>query len=122
MAKSQKQKQVQALAQPVTVAAVVATPVAVAPQAAVVVQTVMNGVTAENFATFSKEDLIKGYGNKSGAIRGLAALGLKPGPISKQLGIRYQHARNVLSRPLKRVIKDERDAKAAVAGVEAVKQ
>jgi len=75
----------------------------------------MNGVTAENFTTFTKEVLITGYGNKSGAIRGLAALGLKPGPISKHLDIRYQHARNVLSRPLKRDVKDQRDAAAKAA-------
>jgi len=79
----------------------------------------MDGVTAENFTTFKAADLIKGYGNKSNAIRGLAALGVKPGPISKHLEIRYQHARNVLSRPLKRVIKEQRDAgqqQAAPAG------
>jgi len=75
----------------------------------------MNGVTAENFTSFTKEVLITGYGNKSGAIRGLAALGLKPGPISTHLGIRYQHARNVLSRPLKRDVKDQRDAAAKAA-------
>jgi len=55
-------------------------------------------------------ELIAKYGNKSNAIRALAAEGHKCGPISKALGIRYQHARNVLSQPLKRVIKDERDA------------
>jgi hypothetical protein len=49
-------------------------------------------------------------GNKSQAIRGMASLGLKAGPISKKLGIRYQHARNVLARPLKREIKEQRDA------------
>jgi len=75
----------------------------------------MDGVTAENFTAFTKEALIAGYGNKSNAIRGLAALGLKPGPISKHLGIIYQHARNVLLRPLKRVIKEQRDAAAQAA-------
>ena len=70
----------------------------------------MDGVTAENFSTHTAEQLITGFGSKSNAIRGLHALGLKPGPISKSLGIRYQHARNVLSRPLKRVIKEQRDA------------
>ena len=75
----------------------------------------MDGVTAENFTTFTKEALIAGYGNKSNAIRGLAALGLKPGPISKHLGIIYQHARNGLLRPLKRVIKEQRDAAAQAA-------
>jgi hypothetical protein len=90
----------------------VATP---APATIVVEPVKMNGVTAENFTTFTKEVLITGYGNKSGAIRGLAALGLKPGPISTHLDIRYQHARNVLSRPLKRDVKDQRDAAAKAA-------
>jgi hypothetical protein len=76
----------------------------------------MEGVTAENFTSYTKEQLIAGYGNKSNAIRGLAALGVKPGPISKHLGILYQHARNVLLRPLKRVIKEQRAAQAAPAG------
>ena len=84
----------------------------------------MEGVTAENFTTHKAEDLIKGFGNKSNAIRGLAALGIKPGPISKHLGIRYQHARNVLSRPLKRVIKEQRDnaSQGAVPGVATVQK
>jgi hypothetical protein len=83
-----------------------------APQAAVpsVEPKKMDGVTAENFTTYTKEQLIAGYGNKSNAIRGLAALGVKAGPIAKQLDIIYQHARNVLKRPLKRVIKEQRDA------------
>lgn len=75
----------------------------------------MDGVTAENFTSFTPAQLIAGYGNKSNAIRGLAALGLKPGPIAKHLGIIYQHARNVLKRPLKRVIKEVRDAQASAA-------
>jgi len=60
--------------------------------------------------TETAEQLIAKYGNKSNAIRAMAAEGLKCGPISKALGIRYQHARNVLNQPLKRVIKEERDA------------
>src|SRR5690606_17321954 len=70
----------------------------------------MPGVTAENFTTFTPAQLIEGFGNKSNAIRGLAALGLKAGPISRHLGIRYQHARNVLQRPLKREIAAQRQA------------
>lgn len=58
----------------------------------------------------TSSELIKKYGNKSNAIRALSAQGLKCGPISKALGIRYQHARNVLCQPLKRLIKEERDA------------
>lgn len=75
----------------------------------------MPGVTAENFTTFTREQLTAGFGNTSNAIRGLAALGLKPGPISKHLEIRYQHARNVLKRPLKRQIAEDR-AKQTNAG------
>jgi predicted RNA-binding protein YlqC (UPF0109 family) len=54
--------------------------------------------------------LIGYYGNKSKAIRGLSALGHKCGPISRALNIRFQHARNVLNKPLKRLIKEEREA------------
>lgn len=77
---------------------------------------VMPGVTAENFTTFTKEALIQGYGNKSNAIRGLNALGIKAGPISKHLNIRYQHARNVLQRPLKRQIAEERNKNSNIGG------
>lgn len=87
----------------------------VAKMGSAVPQVVMPGVTAENFTTFTKEQLITGYGNKSNAIRGLAALGLKPGPISTHLEIRYQHARNVLKRPLKRVEAEVRAAEKAQA-------
>lgn len=47
-------------------------------------------------------DLIKQYGNKSGAIRGLFAEGLNRADIAKLLDIRYQHVRNVLITPIKR--------------------
>ena len=53
--------------------------------------------------------LIQHYGSKSNAIRGLSALGHKCGPISRALNILFQHARNVLNRPLKRLIKEERE-------------
>jgi len=54
--------------------------------------------------------LIGYYGNKSKAIRGLNLMGHKCGPISRALNIRFQHARNVLEKPLKRLIKEERAA------------
>ncbi len=60
--------------------------------------------------------LITHYGSKSKAIRGLNALGHKCGPISRALNIRFQHARNVLLKPLKREIAAER--KAAVTTTE----
>lgn len=56
--------------------------------------------------------LIAHYGSKSKAIRGLNALGHKCGPISRALNIRFQHARNVLLKPLKREIAAERKAAA----------
>lgn len=65
--------------------------------------------------TETPEQLIAKYGNKSNAIRAMAAAGMKCGPISKALNIRYQHARNVLNQPLKRVIKEEREAAKATA-------
>ena len=68
----------------------------------------------KEYAKMSKEELIKHFGSKSAAIRGLnAELGWKPGPISKALGILYQHARNVLLQPLKRQIAQDRAAAAA---------
>lgn len=67
-------------------------------------------VEVENIESAVK--LIAKYGSKSNAIRAMSAEGMKTGPIAKALNIRYQHVRNVLMRPLKRVIKEERDAKA----------
>jgi len=68
-------------------------------------------VKNKEYAKMSKEELIKHFGSKSAAIRGLnAELGWKPGPISKALGILYQHARNVLLQPLKRQIAQDRAA------------
>lgn len=66
----------------------------------------------------SADFLIGYFGNKSKAIRGLTVMGHKPGPISRALGIRYQHVRNVLEKPLKRVIKAERDAATTSATAE----
>lgn len=59
------------------------------------------------------DKLVAHFGSKSNAIRGLAKIGHKAGPISRALGILFQHARNVMNQPLKRVIKAERDAAAA---------
>jgi hypothetical protein len=59
--------------------------------------------------------LIAKYGNKSNAIRALYAMDNKCGPISRALNISFQHARNVSAKPLKRVIKAERDAATAAA-------
>jgi len=85
-----------------------------------VVKTV-EGLTMEKYDAMTGAQLISAFGNKSNAIRGLnAQLGLKPGPISKKLGIIYQHARNVLNKPLKKVIKDARDAVKTVEATPAV--
>ena len=72
-------------------------------------------ITSDQAEAMTKEQLIQAFGNKSNAIRGLHALGWKPGPISRKLEIIYQFARNVIKRPLKRVIKDERDQKKGAA-------
>lgn len=90
--------------------------VAIATEAAA--QTELAIQTPPSFDLIKEVDILKAgeqwlvahFGNKSKAIRGLSALGHKCGPISRALDIRYQHARNVLSRPLKRLIKEERDA------------
>ncbi len=47
-------------------------------------------------------ELYKHYGTKSDAIRELALKGYTTSEIANAMGIKYQHARNVLSRPLKR--------------------
>lgn len=59
--------------------------------------------------------LIRLYGNKSNAIRALHGAGKKTAEIAKLLGIRYQHARNVILQPLKREIKAARDEAQASA-------
>lgn len=47
--------------------------------------------------------LIKQFGNKSRAIRSLSADGYTRSQIANALGIRYQHVRNVLQTPVKKV-------------------
>ena len=64
-------------------------------------------VAIESGATAA--DLILKYGNKSNAIRALAAAGKTRSETAKLLGIRYQHVNNVLGQILKREIKKERD-------------
>lgn len=65
-------------------------------------------------------ELIAKHGNKSNAIRFLNSEGHKTAAIAKALEIRYQHVRNVLNQPLKRVIKAERDAAAIPVAAAAV--
>jgi hypothetical protein len=48
------------------------------------------------------EALLKKYGTKSGAIRALNSEGKSRSEISKMLGVRYQHVRNVLITPIKK--------------------
>lgn len=66
--------------------------------------------TLEQFLAMGELPLIAHFGNKSKTIRALALMGAKCGPISRALDIKFQHARNVLNKPLKRLIKEERDA------------
>lgn len=51
---------------------------------------------AKNLAAARKE-----HGSTSGAIRALAAKGMSMGDISRFLGRRFQHVRNVLITPVK---------------------
>jgi predicted ArsR family transcriptional regulator len=51
---------------------------------------------------WNAEELLKQHGTKSAVIRYLASQGVSRGDISRILGIRYQHVRNVLTQPLKR--------------------
>lgn len=55
------------------------------------------------------EQLIKKYGNKSAAIRALYEQGYTTSEIAKKVDVIYQHARNVILRPLKRVNHKESD-------------
>ena len=50
----------------------------------------------------TQEELFKKYGTKSATIRALSADNMKVGDIARRLGIIYQHAYNVLNRPMKR--------------------
>ena len=54
-----------------------------------------------NLPTVPFLDFIQEMGTKSNAIRKLASMNVPTAAIAKYLDIRYQHARNVLSRPLK---------------------
>lgn len=49
-----------------------------------------------NSTNFEFDSLTKGLVTKSDKIRKLGRAGAKPGDIARYLGIRYQHARNVL--------------------------
>jgi hypothetical protein len=49
------------------------------------------------------EDELKNITTKSGKIRFLSSKGVERGSIAKMLNIRYQHVRNVLVTPLKKV-------------------
>jgi transposase len=49
------------------------------------------------------KQLIETHGNKSAAIRALHKQGYTVTEIAKRVGVIYQHARNVIQRPLKRV-------------------
>lgn len=66
-------------------------------------------VNLDELLSKSATDLIAAYGSKSKAIRGLNDHGAKVAQIAKALDIRYQHARNVLNKPLKRLIKEQRE-------------
>jgi hypothetical protein len=59
-----------------------------------------NTTAAQAPKTIESVDLSQ-CATKSAKIRALHAAGFATGPISKFLGIRYQHARNVLVTPVK---------------------
>jgi hypothetical protein len=58
---------------------------------------------AEVTVTFNSESYIKECGSVSAAIRKLDSEGKKRGEIAKLLNKRYQHVRNVLITPIKKV-------------------
>lgn len=63
----------------------------------------MSKVQATKLAARSYEDLIAEYKTKSALIRALHAEGESRGSIAKLMNIRYQHVRNVLITPIKKV-------------------
>lgn len=64
-------------------------------------QTTQTKAPATEVVETPEQLIAKHGGTKSAAIRAMAAGGMKTGEISRALNIRYQHARNVLQRPLK---------------------
>ena len=59
-------------------------------------------VAAVTYST--NEQLVAGgFTTKSAQIRELHRQGMKTGDIARQLGVIYQHARNVINKPLKKV-------------------
>lgn len=68
------------------------------------IETPMTADGKKNVVDMSMEQ-IEGYGwkNKSESIRGLYGLGYSRSAIAKFLDVRYQHVRNVLITPLKKV-------------------
>jgi hypothetical protein len=62
---------------------------------------------------FDAEDFIKKHGTKSAAIRALRAEGKEVKDISKLLGIRYQHVRNVLMQMIGAKVPSAEEVKAA---------
>lgn len=59
--------------------------------------------TNTNTKTPTMETLMKEHGTVSGTIRYLHAQGLSRSEIAKVTGKRYQHVRNVLVTPVKKV-------------------
>ncbi len=57
---------------------------------------------SKKFDNMTPEELIKLHGSKSAAIRALSAEDYPTAEIARKVGVIYQHARNVLNRPLKR--------------------
>jgi 3-methyladenine DNA glycosylase/8-oxoguanine DNA glycosylase len=61
--------------------------------------------TVAQIAQMTSDDLIKTFGNgrKSTTIRYLSTVGFSRSQIAKMLNIRYQHVRNTLTEPMKKV-------------------
>lgn len=68
-------------------------------------QEMMTVETKDQIAKMSDVDLVAKYGQgkKSVTIRYLAAIGFSRSQIAKMLNIRYQHVRNTLTEPMKKV-------------------
>jgi hypothetical protein len=78
-----------------------------APQPQPTTTPAMDAAKAELNA-MSGVQIVNLYGSKSNAIRAMGSIGFTTSEIATKLGIIYQHARNVLRRPLKKALNAQR--------------
>lgn len=62
----------------------------------------MNAKVEQKSGSETASELVAKHGNKSRAIRALLSEGKTRSEVSKMLGVRYQHVRNVAITPIKK--------------------